>query len=94
MGHLISRDGIKPTQSRIQSVQDTPPPKNKQELQSFLGKVSYNACKVYVSLISHITSPLPSQKKNTKWVWETEHQKAFQHNSQIVAVSGEYAGIL
>ena len=42
LGHLISQDGIKPTQSRIESVKATPAPRNKQELQSFLGMVTYN----------------------------------------------------
>ena len=34
-GHLISKDGVKPTKSRIRSVQEAPSPRNKQELQSF-----------------------------------------------------------
>ena len=40
LGHLISKDGVKPTESRIKSIQEAPPPKNKQELQSFLGMVT------------------------------------------------------
>ena len=34
LGHLISKDGVKPTESRIKNVQEAPPLKNKQELQS------------------------------------------------------------
>ena len=76
MGHLISKDGIKPTQSRIQSVHDTPAPRNRQELPSFLGMVSYNA--KFMPSLSHTLNPLYQLlKKNTKWMWKTEHQTAF-----------------
>ena len=63
MGYLISREGIKPTESCIQSVQDTPPPKNKQELQSFLGMVSYNA--KFMPALSHTLHPLYHLLKKT-----------------------------
>ena len=43
LGHVISKDGVRPTQTRIKSVQDTPAPQNKQEQQSFLGMITYNA---------------------------------------------------
>lgn len=83
LGHLISREGIKPTQSRIQSVQYTPSPKNKQELQPFLGMVSYNA--KFMPALSHTLHSLYQLlKKNIKWVWETEHQKAFTAVKQLL----------
>ena len=82
LGHLISREGM-PTQSRIRNVQDTPPPKNKQELQSFLGMVSYNA--KFMPALSHTLHPLYQLlKKNMKWAWETEHQKAFTTAKQLL----------
>ena len=56
LGHLISKDGVKPTQSRITSVQEAQAPRNKQELQSFLGMVTYNA--KFMPSLSHILHPL------------------------------------
>ena len=42
LGHVISKDGVQPTQSRIKSVQDMPAPQNKQELQSFFSMITYS----------------------------------------------------
>ena len=52
LGHLITKDGEKSTESRIKSVQEAPPQKNKQELQSFLGMTTYNA--KFMPSLSHI----------------------------------------
>ena len=43
LGHRISPEGIKPTAARIAGVRNAPAPTNKQELQSFLGMLTYNA---------------------------------------------------
>ena len=76
LGHLISKDGVKPTESRIKNVQEAPPPKNKQELQSFLGMATYNA--KFLPSLSHVLHPLHQLlKKNAKWSWNLEHMEAF-----------------
>ena len=56
LGHLISQDGIKPTQNRIAGVKAAPTPCNKQELQSFLGMVTYNA--KFMPSLSQMLHPL------------------------------------
>ena len=55
LGHLISQHGIKPTQSHIEDVKAAPAPCNKQELQSFLGMVTYNA--KFMPSLSHNFTP-------------------------------------
>jgi len=66
LGHVISKDGVQPTQSRIKSVQDMPAPQNKQELQSFLGMITHNA--KFMPHLSHILHPLHHLlKKNATW---------------------------
>ena len=56
LGHLISQDGIKPTQSWIEGVKAVPAPCNKQELQSLLGMVTYNA--KFIPSLSQTLHPL------------------------------------
>ena len=43
LGHIISPEGVKPTKSHVTSILEAPTPTNKQELQSFLGILTYNA---------------------------------------------------
>ena len=37
LGHVISKEGIRPTDERVKCVREAPPPQNKQQLQSSLG---------------------------------------------------------
>ena len=70
MGHLISKEGVKPTEGRIKRVQEAQPPTNKQELQSFLGMVT-NFCHPCLAYVLHQLHQL--LKKNAKWSWNLKH---------------------
>ena len=37
LGHSVNADGIKPTESYVQKVQDFPYPKTKKDLRAFIG---------------------------------------------------------
>ena len=83
LGHLISQDGIKPTQSRIESVKAAPAPLNKQELQSFLGMVTYNT--KFMPSLSQTLHPLYQLlRKNVQWSWGTDHQEAYTKVKQLL----------
>ena len=56
LGHRISPEGVKPTAERVRSIRDTPAPANKQELQSFLSVLTYNA--KFLPNVSHTLHPL------------------------------------
>jgi len=56
LGHRISPEGVKPTAERVRSIRDAPAPANKQELQSFLGMLTYNA--KFLPNVSHTLHPL------------------------------------
>jgi len=83
LGHQISREGVKPTQSRNKSIKDTPAPKNKQELQSFLGLITYNA--KFMPSLAHTLYPLHLLlRKNTQWSWKSKHQDAFTAAKELL----------
>ena len=41
LGHLITREGIKPSPSKVKAIADYPRPTSKTELQAFLGLIGY-----------------------------------------------------
>ena len=76
MGHFVSRGEIRPTDSRIKAIQEAPAPTDKQQLQSFLGLMTYKA-KLLPNL-AHVLHPLYQLlRKNTKWAWKIKQKKAF-----------------
>ena len=84
LGHSITPEGVKPTKSRVKSILEAPAPTNKQELQSFLGMLTYNA--KFVPNMSHVLHPLNQLlRKNTPWVWRTKQQKAFEAAKSLLS---------
>ena len=82
-GHIISAQGIKSTKSRVKSVLEAPSPTTKQELQSFMGMLTYNA--KFLPNLSHVLHPLNQLLwKNTAWVWKSKQQKAFEAAKQLL----------
>ena len=76
MGHVVSHYGIRQTNSRVKAIQEAPVPTNKQQLQSFLGLMTYNA--KFLPNFVHTLYPLYQLlSKNTKWAWKTKQEKEF-----------------
>ena len=77
LGHQISAEGVTPLQDKIEVVKSWPPPKGKDELQSFLGLVSYY--RRYVEKFATIAEPLNQlTRKNVPFKWSTDCEEAFQ----------------
>ena len=84
LGHRISPEGVRPTAERIAGIRDAPTPTNKQELQSFLGMLTYNA--KFLPNVSHTLYPLNQLlQQNVSWAWKSEHQKAFDAAKQMLS---------
>ena len=91
LGHVISNEGIKPTTECVKSIQDAPCPVNKQELQSFLGLVTYNA--KFVPPLSHVLQPLNLLlHKNQKWMRKSAQQMPLtkQNSSSVNLTLAHY----
>ena len=82
--HICSSEGVKPTEEYIKSMQEAPCPVNKQELQSVLGLILYNA--KFVPSLSHVLQPLNLLlRKNQKWMRKSSYPaECFDKAKQLV----------
>lgn len=84
LGYWITRQGIQPSQKKVDAIQAIQPPSNKRDLRRFIGMVNY-----YRDLWirrSDVLAPLAAlTSKTTKWAWTEVHQKAFDLMKQIVS---------
>ena len=60
LGHIVSPRGIKIDPTRVESIQKINVPRNKKEVQSFLGKISFvrRFTPNFVEIIKYITNIL------------------------------------
>lgn len=76
LGHEISGNGIKPTVDKIQAIMNFRLPKNKSELRSFLGLVTYIGAAVK-NLSDRTTSLRQMLKKSARLEWNKHQTDAF-----------------
>ncbi|XP_055714392.1 uncharacterized protein K02A2.6-like [Phlebotomus papatasi] len=79
VGYRISSKGIKPLESHIKAIQDAPPPKDKEQLQAFLGLVNFY-CRFIEdrATVAECLHRLLDETTNAEWKWEKIHDKAFR----------------
>ena len=76
LGHLVSAEGIKPVGEKVDKLKRVPPPKNVEELISFLGAVNYY--RRYLPNLSTVIAPLDRLRtKGVEWQWTDKEQRAF-----------------
>jgi len=84
LGYNISREGLRPSQKKVEAILQIAPPKTRKQLRRFIGMVSY-----YRNMWpkrSHFLAPLSSlTSANVKWKWTTEHQIAFEQMKALIA---------
>ena len=83
LGRVVSAEGIKPDPAAVSKIQEWMPPRNREELQSFLGFANY-----YRDFIPfHAAKVQPMQellKKNQHFYWKERHQEAFDAVKQAL----------
>ena len=68
LGHVVSRKGIQPCESKVATLLEAPYPKSQSELVSFLGAVNYYAR--YLPNLSTVIEPLNALRpKEQKMPW-------------------------
>jgi len=83
LGCWLTPHGIKPLANKIEPIYKLARPKNKREMLSFLGLVNFYR-DMWKSR-SHILAPLSNLlKKENKYQWGEEHEKAFNKIKKII----------
>ena len=88
LGHVISAEGLKPQQNKVEVIQNMPVPATVKELQSFLGMTNYY--RKFVRNYAEIAAPLTKltagmtdgKKNKNKITWNDEANQAFQFLKQ------------
>ncbi|KRY52595.1 Transposon Tf2-9 polyprotein [Trichinella britovi] len=84
LGFDIDASGIHPSKQKVAAIHNTPQPRNKKELQTFLGLLNF-----YHSFLRNkatVAEPLHRLlDKETKWKWTKTHKKAFNKTKQLLS---------
>ncbi|XP_046841865.1 uncharacterized protein K02A2.6-like [Xenia sp. Carnegie-2017] len=73
MGHKITSDGLQSDPEKVKAILNMPIPKDKKDLQRFLGMVQYLA--KFIPYLSEMASLLRDMlKKENDWCWLDQHQ--------------------
>lgn len=77
LGHVINKDGLKPSPNKVKAVASFPIPQNADETLRFVSMCNYY--RRFVKNFALIVKPLTAlQKKDTPFVWSRECQVAFE----------------
>ena len=82
-GHMLTSEGVRPDPDKASAIESMKPPKDKSELETFLGMVTYLAkC---AQNLSEITSPLRMLlTKDTLFSWDTPQMNAFNKVKDVI----------
>ena len=84
LGHKCSEQGALPDEEKVRCVKDFPVPRNRKQVQSFLGLVNYN--RKFIPGTAAIALPINKLiRKETKFVWSEECQQAFDRLKSAIA---------
>ena len=77
LGHIISREGVRVDDAKIEVIKKWPKPQKVKDVRSFLGLASYY--RRFIKKFAHIADPLTSLMRNdVKWQWGKEQNEAFE----------------
>ena len=83
-GHILTPDGLKPDPAKIKAINEMPPPKDKQELQTFLGMVTYLS--KFSPNLSDATKPLRDLlKSDVEFTWDEQQNAAMENVKKLIS---------
>jgi len=82
VGYILSKDGVKPDPKKTEAIAAMPAPKNREELQRFIGMLTYLA--KFIPNLSQVASPLRTLlEKETEWHWHNDQEQSFKMLKQL-----------
>jgi hypothetical protein len=86
LGHILSGQGVHTDPEMVKAVQQWPTPTNARELRGFLGLAGFY--RKFVRHFAVLAKPLTNLlKKNTLFIWTSEHQEAFDVLKQALCTA-------
>jgi hypothetical protein len=97
LGYILTRDGIKPQQKKVQAIHARNPPNNVKELRDFLGMIQYyrdmwargsEMLAPLTDLVGECGETKTTRMNKTKkknWRWDPIHQQAFDNIKAAIA---------
>ena len=84
MGHVISADGLKPSEERVEAIVKIPTSENVKQLESFIGKLNYYG--KFLPSFSTICAPLNRlYRQDVDWIWSAVCDQAFIQLKEMLA---------
>ena len=83
-GHILSKNGLKPDPKKVEAVTNIGNPKNREELQRFLGMVTYLV--KFISNYSQVAAPLRLLlEKDIEWHWTAQQTESFETLKKLIS---------
>ncbi len=85
IGHTVNKDGISPTETKVQAIRDFPVPTSQRQLRTFLGLVNFY--QRFIPGCARISQPLNSclSSQHKKLHWTSAAEEAFQQVKNALA---------
>ena len=84
LGHVISADGLKPSEERVDAIVKIPTPENVKQLESFIGKLNYYG-KFLPSFSTTCAPQNRLRRQDVEWNWSAECDQAFSQLNEMLA---------
>ena len=82
-GEVVSKDSIQPDPQKIRALTEMPAPKNKKELQAFLGIINY--CGKFSPDTLEVCEPLRKlMSSKMTWTWNASYQQLFKKGKSLI----------
>ena len=86
LGHVVGQGKVAPVEAKVEAIEKFPPPKGRKALMRFLGMAGFyrKFCQNFSQVVAPLTDLL---KKNRKFVWSDECQRAFEKIKSMLSRS-------
>ena len=87
MGHLITRDGLKPWPKKVEGIVNIAQPQSLKQLRAFIGMVNFyrDFWKKRADIMAPLTALMKVPRKEFLKHWTDEHTKAFKATKAMIA---------
>jgi len=86
LGHIFSKEGVRPDEERVRTIREMKNPKDKKELQRVLGLINY--FRNFIPNLSEITASVRDLlKEKNEFVWEAHHTECLNKIKNILMSS-------